>query len=62
MMRKTPKAIVRAAYPQAVAWHWADGYVIYDKPTNSTMLSASGWKRAARAWADAASRLGSRRQ
>ena len=55
MRRKlTPKQLVLAKFPEAIVWHWADGWCIYTKPTAGEMIGESGWKDQRRAWRSAA--------
>lgn len=50
------KASVLNKYPQAMAWQWADGWIIYSKPAGGEYLCPTQKTRKA-AWESAAKRL-----
>lgn len=50
MAKTTDKALVLRKYPEAISYHWADGWQIYTKRTDGEPLGESGWKRPHRAW------------
>lgn len=61
-MKLTPKQRVLKKYPEAHAYHWRDGWVIYasrNGPLQGICICASALYlgTAAAAWADAAKRL-----
>lgn len=50
------KASVLNKYPQAMAWQWANGWIIYSKPAGGKYLCPTQKTRKA-AWESAAERL-----
>lgn len=49
----TPKERVLQRYPEAVVWHWADGWCIYTKREAGNIIGETGWKDQRRAWRSA---------
>ena len=49
----TPKKRVLHYYPEAILWHWADGYCVYSKRADGRGLGESGYSTPRGAWQSA---------